>query len=101
MAWEKSSDGLVIAFDCDTCDVSIECDVKTVRAGGHTVTDDKSSDFAVCLNHVKGIGWKSFKRTGHPWTYHCPACVPAAEDAHTQHRSAEAERDRIKARNAR
>lgn len=101
MAWEKSSDGAVIVFYCDTCDGAVECEIKPIRERADRFQEtDKVSDFAICWKHIQVLGWKSFKRTGHSWTYHCPTCVPAAEEAHTHHRVDEAERDRIKAKNA-
>ncbi len=98
MAWDKSSDGAVIQFECDGCEQNVACDVAAFR---RATPDSKVSDFAMCFAHVQGQGWKSFKRTGRPWTYHCATCVPEAEAAHAQYRTDEAARDRIKARNAR
>jgi|ERR1019366_3619715 hypothetical protein len=99
MAWDKP-DASTIAFECDSCSEAIECDIETIRAECFTVTDDKSSDFAVCWRHVQGLGWRSFKRTGRNWTYYCVTCIPAAEAAHKQHNIDEATRDRIKAKNS-
>ena len=97
MPWH-SSDGLVI-FECDSCDVVVDCDVATIRSTAHPTAHD--TDFSLCYRYMQGIGWRSFKRTGRPWSYHCPTCSPQAESEHRDHQRLENERDRIKTRNAR
>jgi hypothetical protein len=54
----------------------------------------------MCWRYMRGVGWRSFKRTGRNWSYHCVKCGPEAEIAHREHQRHEAERDRIRARNA-
>src|SRR5579864_4005614 len=97
MLWEQP-DRSTIVMECDTCGDVTECDVETVREGeAHAPAD---SDFIACWRYLQGLGWKSFKRTGKSWTYHCPKCADAAEQAQTEYRRDERERERAKARNA-
>lgn len=86
MPWNKNEEATV--FECD------DCDAKEPAASSVT-------DFAVCWRVMQGIGWRSFKRIGQPWTFHCPKCGPQAEVEHREHKRREAERDRLKHRNAR
>jgi hypothetical protein len=97
MPWNKADE--TITFECDTCDVVVDCDIKTVRATAQP--SDYETDFAVCFRYMRGIGWRSFKRSGRAWSYHCTACGPQAEVEHNDHRRLEDERDRIRSRNAR
>lgn len=99
MAWDNVTESAFV-FECDTCEeATVECDVAKIREECFTVTDDESSDFAVCWRHMQSLGWKGFKRVGHDWTHHCPACIPVAEGLHSVHRTNEIARDRQKARN--
>lgn len=85
MSWQVTDDeGL--AFFCD----SGECDA---RVGFR-------EDFAPSWARAKEIGWLTLKRTGRDWTHHCPLCAPQAERDHEAHKRNEAERERLKARNA-
>lgn len=95
MAWDKPDDKTV-TFECDDCTEVVDCDIETIRATGQPTPND--SDFIVCWRYLVGIGWRSFKRTGRNWSYHCVKCGPAAEASHNAHRRQESERDRIKAR---
>lgn len=99
MPWDKADMKPVVVFECDDCEAKLECDVPTVRQGSTASADQ--SDFAVCWLYAQGLGWRGFKRTGHPWTYHCIKCGPAAEVAHREHKRMEAQRDRLKSKNAR
>jgi hypothetical protein len=55
----------------------------------------------ICWDVARATGWVSFKRTGQPWSYHCPACAAQAERDHQEHYRHEQERERIKLRNER
>ncbi len=98
MPWIKLTES-TLTFECDTCDEAIECDVATVR---RTSVEQPTewSDFSLCWRYLQGLGWRSFKRVGQEWTFHCVACGDAAEAAHIQHRTDEQARDQFKARNA-
>lgn len=95
MAWDKTD--TTVTFECDTCDTVVDCDIKTLRAASPPTPHD--SDFIVCYRHMQGIGWRSFKRTDRPWSYHCPECGPQAEMDHREYRRNERQREAIKARN--
>lgn len=98
MAWDKADMKPVIVFECDDCEASVECDVPTIR---RTASVQNDSDFIMCWQYMQGIGWRTFKRIGHPWTHHCTSCGPAAEVAHREHQRQEVYRDRLKHKNAR
>lgn len=89
----------IIFFECDDCETRVDCDVPTVRST--STRPAGTSDYLVCWEYMQGIGWRTFKRIGHPWTFHCPKCGPTAEVAHREHKRMEAQRDRLKIRNAR
>lgn len=88
----------VIVFECDDCEAKVECDVPTIR---RTASAQNDSDFIMCWRYMQGIGWRTFKRIGHPWTFHCPACGPTAEMAHREHKRQEIRRDQLRHKNAR
>lgn len=98
MAWVKSSDDKTVGFTCDTCAKPVNCNVETVRATAQP--EPETSDFIMCWRYLQAVGWRSFKRTGYDWSYHCVRCSPAAEAEHREYRRLENERDRIRARNA-
>lgn len=98
MPWHKSDEA--VTFECDTCDLIVDCDTKTVRDTAEQ-PNAQDSDFAICWRYMQGIGWRSFKREGRLWAYHCPTCGPQAEVEHGDHRRLEDERERIRSRNAR
>jgi hypothetical protein len=96
MTWEKTETD--VAFYCD----SIECGAVSMYNINKTRNDHPNpgiSDFAACWGRASFNGWRSFKYRN--WEYFCPKCAPAAEVTHQEHQRQEAERERIKARNAR
>ncbi len=95
MAWDRVDN--TITFECDDCGSVRVSDISQARLGSTTA----NSDFITCWQYVQGTGWRTFKRVGHDWTFHCVACGPAAEVAHREHKRMEAQRDRLKVRNAR
>lgn len=97
MPWHNTTE--IVTFECDTCDTVVDCDIKTVRATAQPTEHD--TDFAVCWRYMRGLGWRSLKRTGRDWSYHCAPCGSQAESEHQEHCRHEAERDRIRMRNAR
>jgi hypothetical protein len=104
MSWDKSDDCITFYCDSAECDRNTSVTISSARTcNGHlTVTPPPptASDFAFCWFHAKRHGWVSFKRNGQPWTYHCKECAAQAEHDHQEHQRNEAERERIKARNA-
>lgn len=96
MAWEQIDS--TVTFYCDSCEAERECKVETVRATAQP--EPATSDFIMCWRYMQSIGWRSFKRTGRAWTYHCVACGPQAEMEHREHSRQENAREQIKARNA-
>lgn len=100
MAWNAANGA--VNFDCDDCGAVQSCNVEQVRLGVATCAGNGDpSDFVVCWEYMRGIGWRSFKRIGHPWTFHCVSCGPTAEVAHREHQRMEANRERLKHKNAR
>lgn len=106
MPWDKNGDAIV--FECDDCEKVEPCNIQSVWAtstapipNGLRHSAAAPTDFAVCWQYMQGIGWRTFKRIGHPWTMHCVTCGPAAEVAHNEHQRMEAQRDRLKHKNAR
>lgn len=98
MAWDNPSESEFV-FECDTCETAtVECDAEKVRLGS-SETNPAVTEFALCWRYVQGLGWRGFKRIGHDWTHHCPACIPQAQADHEVHRTNEIARDRQKARN--
>lgn len=98
MAWDKP-DNSTIVFECDTCPQTVTCTVDVVRRTAPEIAI--VSDFGACWRYAQGLGWRSFKRAGKDWTYHCLSCGSAAEVAHRDHKRQELERDRLKDHNAR
>jgi len=95
MSW--IADGRTITFTCDSCPEGLE---STESVNAEYYAKPSESDFAAAWRIVQRPGgWRSFKRTGHSWTYHCAKCAPQAESEHAEHNRNEAERERIKARN--
>lgn len=93
MAWDKR-DEHCFTFECDSCGadvIELKADTITPKPG--------QSNFGRCWSHLQGLGWRSFKRAGRDWTYHCPKCGPEAEMQFREYRRQESERDRTKARN--
>ena len=107
MAWEQGQNSAGADYVMFTCD-SPDCNDGKGRnvslspeAFRNADTPAHVTNFAVCWTHIQTKGWRSFKRGGRPWEYFCPACAPAAEAAQREYNRQEAERERIKARNAR
>lgn len=94
MGWDKTSD-TAFSFECDSCADVVALNTEEMASE----PKPGQSNFGRCWGHLKGIGWRSFKRNGRDWTYHCVKCGPEAEMQHLEHRRQESERDRIKARN--
>lgn len=99
MGWENHAGAITFYCDGPDCEVTGLYHIAETRNAG--IYPHSLSDFAVCFNRARGLGWHSFKKTGRPWEYFCPKCVPAAEEAQRHHNEQEAERERIKQRNAR
>jgi hypothetical protein len=101
MSWEKTTGEklgqTIVTFYCDSpdCDVAGLFDV--LPPGEKPLV----SEFADCWKAAQEAGWRSFKRAGKPWDYFCPKCAADAEVAHRRYNQEEAERERIKERNAR
>ena len=85
MAW--TDNGGTVVFECDGCE-AVETFDNATFLGSWPIMQEK-------------FGWRSLKRIGHPWTFHCAKCGPQAEVEHREHKRREAERDRLKTRNAR
>lgn len=96
--WSKLNDS-TITFECDSieCTEAVDCDVKVIRESSGPAPH--ASDFSVCWRHLQNSGWRSFRRIGKPWTYHCPTCGPEAEKTHHEHQQSDSARDEIRARN--
>lgn len=94
MAWEKTNAN--VTFYCDTPD----CDSYEIVSSRVLFGSPNNSTFAACWQRVQSIGWRSFKRGGRPWTYHCSACALSAAESHREYNRREQERERIKAQNA-
>lgn len=99
MAWDNPGGG-VITFECDSCTAVEECDTEKVKLGVAGPLHKLVTDFTMCWSYLEGLGWKSFKRTGHPWSYHCLKCSEEAERQHREWLRHDHERERAKARNA-
>lgn len=97
MGWKD--DSVNVVFECDTCDAVETVEVAKARFG--STAPEGTSNFILCWSFMQGIGWRSLKRIGHPWTFHCIKCGPQAEVDHREHKRREAERDRLKVRNSR
>jgi hypothetical protein len=97
MSWDKDDTGLV-TFTCDSgCGTVAQIDGRILMA----CSKGPATEFTLAWKDAEHAGWRSFKRTGGPWTYHCAGCVPAATRAHNEHLEREQERERIRARNGR
>lgn len=94
MPWNKTDTSLI--FECDDCDASVEHKLADLTLPG-------ASEFANAWGMMENLRepWRSFKRIGQPWTFHCAKCGPQAEVEHREHKRREVERDRLKHRNAR
>lgn len=98
MAWDKTDDE-TLSFECDSCAEVVDLNVDRIRE--MAFPEPKTPDFCMCWRYLQGIGWRSFKRIGRDWTYHCAKCGPEAETAHNEWRRQENERERIRSRNRR
>jgi len=92
MSW--SQEDRVITFYCDTGDESESINVDAHR----TWVNAGQSDYMVAEAQL--TNWIALKRAGQPWTHHCPKCAEQAEREHEIHKRNEADRERLKARNA-
>lgn len=99
MAWEANEAEGVIVFECESCDRVDRVNVQETRDTAEK-PEPNTTDFIMCWRRQMGVGWRSFKRTGRNWSYHCPACGAQAEQDHRDFQSQERERERLKARNA-
>lgn len=100
MSFDKGVNG-TITFDCDSeaCLESFNVNIADARAG--TSRREPFPDLLPCWDIALDIGWVSFKRTGHDWTYHCPKCAEKAAADHAEWNKSERERERVKERNSR
>jgi hypothetical protein len=97
MSWDRECD--TVTFTCDTCPTTLAVDGNVARCD--STREASASTFMICWDVARATGWVSFKRTGQPWSYHCPACAAQAERDHQEHYRHEQERERIKLRNER
>jgi predicted RNA-binding Zn-ribbon protein involved in translation (DUF1610 family) len=95
MPWTANEAGVV--FECDSCGLSTEVNTAKVSQ----TRSKLDTNFTICWRYLQSGGWRSFKRTGRPWSYHCPGCGAEAEKDHADWFRHEGERERIKAYNAR
>ena len=99
MSWDMDTASGVITFYCDTCQESHVVNIADARAGSSR--REPYPDLLPCWDYAGGLGWVSFKRTGHDWTYHCPKCAAQAAADHAEWNRQERERERVKERNSR
>lgn len=99
MAWELNPANGTIVFECDSSGEVATCEMAKIRGTCNGVSPH-DTDFGLCWRYLKGLGWVSFKRTGKPWTYHCPKCAVDAEREHHEWTHNDHERERLKKRNA-
>jgi len=100
MSWDQPDVNRIV-FYCDTLECQHEHHFSPGSERNLKKVPEHASDFTACWTAAQVLGWRSFKRTGGKWTYHCPECAEAAESAHTEWNRQERERERIKERNAR
>lgn len=94
MGWAKEADKII--FECDSCEAEgTSCDIAEIR---RTSAKPDATDYIVCFSYMQGVGWRAFKRTGRPWTYHCPVCGPQAEITHRDYMRLERAREVERAR---
>lgn len=89
MTWKLGETNGIIdtfTFECDSCDQ------KTSFSG---------DSYVACWPLAQYAGWTTHKRTGSPWTHHCPKCRQDAEQAHEDYLKREQERERIRDWNSR
>jgi hypothetical protein len=84
MSFDRNDDNNTTLFKCDTCPATLSL----------------IGTFGDCAEACRSKGWIMLKRIGYDWSHHCPACAPAAEKDHVEYKQREAERERVKARNA-
>ena len=85
---------IALEFYCD----GPECEsIVTFRHDG----TPSGTDFMACRRTLTNThGWISTKQISQPWEDYCKLCHAFAEDRHARYKQREAQRDRIRERNA-